>query len=84
VTASPRVKSKVRLEQPFRIRTMRREELAFAIELAAGEGWNPGRDDAECFFPADPEGFLFGELSGEPIGCIPAVSYAGRYGFELG
>ena len=29
---------------------MRREELAFAIDLAAREGWNPGLNDAECFF----------------------------------
>ena len=60
---------------------MRREELAFAIDLAAREGWNPGLNDAECFFAADPGGFLMGELAGEPIGCISAVSYAGRYGF---
>lgn len=60
---------------------MRREEVAFAIDLAADEGWNPGLHDAECFFAADPRGFLIGELAGEPIGCISAVSYAGRYGF---
>ena len=60
---------------------MRREELAFAIDLAAREGWNPGLNDAECFFAADPGGFLIGELVDEPIGCISAVSYAGRYGF---
>ena len=60
---------------------MRREELAFAIDLAAREGWNPGLHDAECFFPADPAGFLIGELAGEPVGCISAVSYAARYGF---
>jgi len=60
---------------------MRREELAFAIDLAAREGWNPGLHDAECFFSADAGGFLIGELGDEPIGCISAVSYAGRYGF---
>lgn len=60
---------------------MRREELAFAIDLAAREGWNPGLHDAQCFFSADPGGFLIGELMGEPVGCISAVSYAGRYGF---
>jgi GNAT superfamily N-acetyltransferase len=65
----------------FQVRPMRREELAFAIDLAAREGWNPGLNDAECFFAADPGGFLMGELAGEPIGCISAVSYAGRYGF---
>ncbi len=60
---------------------MQQSELPFAIDLAAREGWNPGRNDAQCFFAADPGGFLIGELGGEPIGCISAVSYAGRYGF---
>src|SRR4030095_2342252 len=71
------------MSQPndFQIRPMRREELAFAIDLAAREGWNPGLNDAGSFFTADPGGFLMGELAGEPIGCISAVSYAGRYGF---
>lgn len=68
-------------DDDFKVRTMRREELAFAIDLAAREGWNPGVNDAECFFAADSGGFLIGELSGKPIGCISAVSYAGRYGF---
>lgn len=71
------------MSQPdeFRIRTMRREEVAFAIDLAAREGWNPGLHDAECFFVADPGGFLIGELGDQPLGCISAVSYGGRNGF---
>lgn len=63
------------------IRTMRREEVAFAIELAAREGWNPGLHDARCFFEADPEGFLIAEIDGQPAGCISAVSYGGGFGF---
>ena len=65
----------------LQIRTMRGDEVTFAIELAAREGWNPGLDDAACFYAADAGGFLVGELDREPIGCISAVSYAGRYGF---
>src|SRR5262245_60006988 len=65
----------------LRIRTMRRDDVAFAIDLAAREGWNPGLHDADCFYAADNDGFLIGELGSEPIGCISAVSYAGRYGF---
>jgi GNAT superfamily N-acetyltransferase len=65
----------------FQIRLMRREELAIAIDLAAAEGWNPGINDAECFFAADTNGFLVGELAGKIVGCISAVSYAGRFGF---
>jgi len=65
----------------FQIRTMRSDELAFAIDLAATEGWNPGLHDAECFYAADAGGFFIGELGGERVGCISAVSYHGRYGF---
>ena len=31
------------------IRTMTRDDLDFAIRLAAKEGWNPGLSDADCF-----------------------------------
>jgi GNAT superfamily N-acetyltransferase len=65
----------------LRIRTMQRDEVAFAVDLAAREGWNPGLHDAPCFFAADPDAFLIAERQGEPMGCISAVSYAGRYGF---
>ena len=60
---------------------MQRDDVAFAIDLAAREGWNPGLHDAECFYAADPGGFLIGELRDEPVGCISAISYGGRYGF---
>src|SRR5690242_13551920 len=65
----------------FQIRAMHREELALSVNLAAAEGWNPGMNDADCFFAADPNGFLVGELAGKTVGCISAVSYAGRFGF---
>ena len=45
------------------IRTMRRDEVELAIELAAREGWNPGLHDARCFFEADPEGFLIAAMA---------------------
>jgi len=65
----------------FHIATMSRDEVGFAIELAAKEGWNPGLHDAASFFAADNEGFLIGRLNGEPIGCISAVRYPGNLGF---
>lgn len=71
----------MRTYKDYQVRTMRFEDLSFAIELAAKEGWNPGLHDADCFFSADPDGFLIGELAGEPIGCISAVSYPGDFGF---
>ena len=63
------------------IRTMRRDEIEIAIEFAALEGWNPGLHDATCFHAADPGGFLVAECLGQAVGCIGAVSYAGRFGF---
>jgi len=63
------------------IRTMRSDEIAIAIEFAALEGWNPGLHDGACFHAADPGGFLVAECLGQPVGCIAAVSYAGRFGF---
>jgi len=65
----------------YDIRTMRREEMDFAIELAASEGWNPGIHDAACFYNTDPDGFFVGLLNGRIIGCISDVSYDGVFGF---
>lgn len=65
----------------YDIRMMRRDEMDFAIELAAAEGWNPGLHDANCFYCTDPDGFFVGLLNGRVIGCISAVSYAGVFGF---
>lgn len=63
------------------VRTMTLPELETAIDWAAGEGWNPGLNDAACFYAADPQGFLVGELDGEPIACISAIRYDDRFGF---
>lgn len=63
------------------IRSMRREEIDLAIEWAASEGWNPGLHDAVPFHAADPEGFLIGELKGEPIATISAIRYGTGFGF---
>ena len=60
---------------------MTANEIGFAVDLAAAEGWNPGLRDAESFYAADPDGFLIGVLDGEPIACISAVSYEGTFGF---
>lgn len=64
------------------IRKMTQEEVAsIAIELATMEGWNPGLQDSEAFYAADPDGFLVGILNGEPIACISAVRYDDTFGF---
>lgn len=69
------------LPDGYTVRPMRREELDYAIDLAADEGWNPGVHDATAFWAADPHGFLVGELDGEFVGCISAVAYGDSFGF---
>ncbi|WP_163836129.1 GNAT family N-acetyltransferase [Spartinivicinus ruber] len=63
------------------IRTMHREEVSIAINWAAEEGWNPGINDAECYYRADPNGFLIGLLDDEPIATISVVKYGESFGF---
>lgn len=69
------------VEDGFVIRRMAKDDVELIVDWAAREGWNPGLNDAACFYNADPQGFFIGELSGEPIGCISAVSYGDAFGF---
>lgn len=62
-------------------RTMRPDEVALAIEWAAGEGWNPGLHDAQTFVAADPQGFFVGTLDGEPVASISVVRYGPAFAF---
>lgn len=64
-----------------RFRPLLRAELDTALAWAAGEGWNPGLNDAEAFWAADPEGFHGLEADGQLIGCGSIVSYGRRLGF---
>jgi hypothetical protein len=56
-------------------------ELQTAIDWAAAEGWNPGVQDANCFYAADPSGFWGGFLDGELIATLGAVKYGQTFGF---
>lgn len=60
---------------------MSRDDLDTVVEWAASEGWNPGLYDVECFYAADPSGFLIGLLNGEPIASISVVKYGASFGF---
>lgn len=63
------------------IRIMSREEVQFAIDMAASEGWNPGLYDGDLFYEADHNGFFIAELEGKPVGCASAVAYDDKFGF---
>ena len=65
----------------YKIKTMSRAEVDLAIAWGAAEGWNPGLEDAACFYAADPNGFFLGVLDGEPIACVSAVTYGDSFGF---
>lgn len=60
---------------------MTRPEVDIAIDWAAAEGWNPGLYDADCFYAADPNGFLIGLLGDEPVATISVVKYGASFGF---
>lgn len=65
----------------LQISTATRADLDRMVDWAAGEGWNPGLTDADCFYAADPAGFLVGQLDGEPVACISVVTYQPAFAF---
>jgi len=66
----------------YTIRVMTRQEVGnLAVDWAAGEGWNPGLYDADCFHAADPGGFLVGLRDDEPVATISVVKYGDFFGF---
>jgi GNAT superfamily N-acetyltransferase len=72
--------------QPFDIRqvniaSINRQEVNVAIEWARQEGWNPGVEDASCFYQTDPNGFFAAKFSGEIVGTISIVKYNPNYAF---
>jgi GNAT superfamily N-acetyltransferase len=60
---------------------LRPDEVPLAVDWAAAEGWNPGLADAACFATVDKDGFLIGELEGEPVATISCVNYNDRFAF---
>ncbi len=65
----------------YSVRRMKKEELQIAIDWAQKEGWNPGLNDAACFYQADPQGFFIGLLDEEPIAVGSAILYDSNFAF---
>ncbi|WP_432698383.1 GNAT family N-acetyltransferase [Marinobacterium sp. YM272] len=63
------------------IRPMQKHELGLMMDWAAEEGWNPGLHDGDCYFSADPKGFLLALLDGEPVATLSGVRYSDEFGF---
>lgn len=58
-----------------------REDLDVMIEWAAEEGWNPGLNDAECFWAADPDGYWTARLDGDMAACMSLVRHDRGFAF---
>ncbi|MEI6762530.1 MAG: GNAT family N-acetyltransferase, partial [Betaproteobacteria bacterium] len=65
----------------YAIRNLSLAEVHIALDWAAAEDWNPGLQDANCFYAADPSGFWGGFLDGELIATLGAVKYGQTFGF---
>jgi hypothetical protein len=63
------------------IRPLTLAEVGTLVDWAAGEGWNPGFDDAPAFYAADPAGFLGAFVDGAFVAGISAVAYGDAFGF---
>ena len=69
------------VEGGYRVERMSPSGIALAIDWAAREGWNPGLNDAQCFYAIDPDGFLQGLLDGKTIATVSAPIYDGIFAF---
>ena len=69
------------MSAPLYIKQASRAEFATAVEWAASEGWNPGIDDLDAFYGADPSGFLMGYIDDKPVSSISVVRYGEDFGF---
>jgi len=69
------------MPEDYSVRVASRGEVEIPVSWAAEEGWNPGLSDADCYYAADPKGFLIGYLGSQPIATISAVKYGDGFGF---
>ncbi|WP_137136288.1 GNAT family N-acetyltransferase [Rhizobium sp. FKY42] len=63
------------------IRNLNLSDLKDLLDWAKAEGWNPGLDDAEPLFAADPDGFFGCFVGGKLASAISAVRYGETFGF---
>lgn len=63
------------------IRTATLADVTKMLDWAAQEGWNPGLDDAEAFFAADPGGFFVTERGGQLVACLSVVNHSDSFAF---
>ena len=69
------------MKDNYTVERMSKQDIQTAISWAAKEGWNPGLNDAECFYCADPNGFFVGKLDNKIIAVGSAVVYDDNFAF---
>jgi len=69
------------MDKTYVISHMSRNEMTTAIAWAKAEGWNPGLNDANCFYNTDPQGFFVGKLGDKIIAIGSAVIYDDHFAF---
>lgn len=62
-------------------RPMSLADLDTALDWAAEEGWNPGREDAAAFLAADPQGFFMAWDAERPVAAISVVNHGPGFAF---
>lgn len=72
---------KTQMKPQYTVERMTKSEVQTAIEWANAAGWNPGLNDAECFYNTDPNGFFVGKLDGKTIALGSAVNYDDNFAF---
>jgi GNAT superfamily N-acetyltransferase len=65
----------------YSIRRITRTELDTVFQWSALEGWNPGLQDGDGFYAADPDGYFGGFYGQEFVASVSAVAYSQNYGF---
>lgn len=63
------------------VRSMTEAEVQTLLEWAATEGWNPGVNDAACFWKLDPDGFLAMDVGGRIVGGGAIIRHNPSFGF---
>ena len=66
-------------DAPVRVATA--ADVAWLLDLAADEGWNPGLDDLDAFRRADPGGFLVALEGDSPVAGLSVVRHDDAHAF---
>jgi len=69
------------MREPIAVRHLAAPDIHLVVDWAREEGWNPGINDAGCFYAADPGGFLASLNREEPAAVISLVRYDASFAF---